>query len=223
MNRVIALCFIVLLSFARTGYAQETSAYEVVSEYIRQLGAVERTRDLALKDMTDSADPMANAIRNSTRVKLELAGSIAAFQRMKLKKPFETLLPSMIAYYRQKITLHDEMKNIASAFVGGPKPGIDYGRHGARMPEITATLEFIDKALFDASPLFSFLLIDQRSSGVNGLNRLRITLWQRKALIDRINNSFGEKLDVDDQNYTVAAASVLRSTLLKDSKSSDEP
>ncbi len=54
-------------------------------------------------------------------------------------------------------------------------------------------------------------------------NHLIITKEQRAALIAKLNDSFGAKLDQKKQNYIVSAASVLRDYLNKDFKCSDEP
>jgi hypothetical protein len=55
------------------------------------------------------------------------------------------------------------------------------------------------------------------------LSRLVISASERRDMIARIYSGFGSKLDQPDQNYTVSAAWVLRSFLLRDYKASDEP
>ena len=223
MKSLTALFLVLLATLSGTAHAQQTRPYDVVAEYIRELGAAENARALALKEMSEDNNTMANAIRNSTRAKLELGTSVQALKKMNLKKPFETLLPNTIAFYRQKMALHAETIQIAGAFIAGPKPNVDYAKYAARMPEITASLEFIDKALFESVPLVFALLIDQKADNQNHLSHLLITQAQRQELIAKINGSFGAKLDQSNQNYTVSSASVLRSYLLKEYKCSDDP
>ena len=219
-------CFALLLILAPASHAEEADHYAVVTEYIRELGSNEDLRALAEKELSkskDSNDKMAAGIRNSTRVKLDLATNIKMLQKMQLSKPFETLIPTIIGLYQQKMALHEEMARIAGAFIGGGQPGVDYGAYATRMPEITANLEFIDKTLFNSTPLMFALLIDPKPDNENHMSRLLITKAQRKQLADRINRSFGKKLNQSDQNYTVSSASVLRTYLTeKGYKCADE-
>lgn len=216
-----------LLAFASVSRAEETDHYAVVSEYVRELSAVEDVRVLGEKELGTSKDnneKMATAIRNSTRAKLELITNIRVLKTMQLNKPFETLIPTISELYQDKIALYDEMTKIAGAFVSGPQPGVDYGAYSARMPEITANLEFLDKTLFNSTPLIFALLIDQKPDSQNHLSHLLITKAQRNQLANRITREFGKKLDQSDQNYTVSSASVLRYYLTKKGyKCSDEP
>lgn len=223
MKNLTALFLVLLATFSGRAHAQQARPYDFVAEYVRELGATEEARALALREMSEHNNTMTNAIRNSTRAKLELGTNVQALKKMTLKKPFETLLPNTIAFYRQKMALHAEMVHIAGAFIAGPKPNIDYAKYAVRMPEITATLEFIDKALFDSVPLVFAVLIDQRGDNQNHLSHLLITHAQRQELIAKLNSSFGAKLDQSNQNYTVSSASVLRAYLQNDYKSSDDP
>ena len=146
---------------------------------------------------------------------------------MKLKKPFETLIPSTIAFYSQKMALYDEMSTIAkfmlAGLMGSHKPDVDYSPYVTRMPEINAKLEYIDKALFESTPLVFAVLIDQKPDSENHLSHLLITRVQRQELIDKINNSFREKLDQSDPSYATNSAWLIRSFLSKDYKCSDDP
>ncbi|HEV2679856.1 MAG TPA: hypothetical protein VGV14_05105 [Rhodanobacter sp.] len=216
-----------LLVFASVSHAEEADHYAVVSEYVRELGAVEDVRVLGEKELSTSKDfneKMATVIRGSTRAKLELSTNISVLNTMQLKKPFETLIPMISELYQDKIALYDEMAKMAGALASGPQPGVDYGAYVARTPEITAKLEFLDKTLFNSTPLIFALLIDQKPDSQNHLSRLLITKAQRKQLADRITQEFGKKLDHSDKNYTVSSAWVLRYYLTKKGyKCSDEP
>jgi hypothetical protein len=63
-------------------------------------------------------------------------------------------VPETIAgFYEQKIEVHKQFIAIASAFVSGPKPGVDYGAMTADAPKLTAMLEYLDRAQFSGDAL----------------------------------------------------------------------
>jgi hypothetical protein len=91
------------------------------------------------------------------------------------------------------------------------------------MPELRGQLDFIDHALFEASPAVFATLIDLKEDSKGHASHLTITKEERAKLVDNLNTAFGTKLDAKDQNWSVSAASVLKAYLLKDFKSSDDP
>ena len=126
-------------------------------------------------------------------------------------------------FYKEKIALHQKMVDISSTLIAVPKAGVDYGQLAAEMPKIRARLEYIDHALFDATPLVFGTLISFKPDSKNHASHLIITKEERAKLIDRIDTAFGSKLEDKSQNFTVSGASVLKAYLLKDFKCSDEP
>jgi hypothetical protein len=90
------------------------------------------------------------------------------------------------------------------------------------MPQIRGEMDFIDHALFEASPAVFATLIDLKADSKGHASHLIITKEERAKLIDDLDTDFGPKLDAKDQNYTVSAAKILKGYLLKDFKSSDE-
>lgn len=54
-------------------------------------------------------------------------------------------------------------------------------------------------------------------------SHLIITKEQKAALIEKLNDSFGAKLNRKNQSYAVSTAIVLRDYLIRDFKCSDEP
>lgn len=209
---------------------EETPHYEVVVEYIRSLGAIYNLQQTSIMELqkdnnTDNPEisKMMTAIRNSTRVKLEMNYSIAALNDMKLNKPFETLLPTTIQFYKQKVKLHNEIIEITKMFLDQtPKAGVDYAKMAARMPEITASLEYIDESIFQTMVLVFALLIDKKADSKGHMSHLNITKAQRQKLIDNINGLFGDSLDKQNKNWTVSSAALLKTYLLKDYKCIDE-
>ena len=205
----------------------ETPHLAFVTEYIRELAAVERLRAAGEaennQDKKDDKLPFASAIHTSTLFELELGSQVEMLKSMRLNKPFDFLIPTITAFYEREIVLWRRMREISSAFIGGPKDGVDYGKLGAEMPELRGNLDFIDQALFEATPSVFATLIDMKEDSKGHASHLIITKEEKARLISKLDDSFGAKLDQKDQNYTVSAASVLKGYLNKDFKCSGEP
>ena len=229
----IPLIFILLFSLLGICSASEekdTSHYDIVAEYIRSLGAIYRIQQTAEKEFQDDNDTITSrmmaTVRSSTRMKLELNASISALQRMKLKKTFTAcaeLLPMTIQNYKAKIELHDAVIKIAETIMNpSPNDDINYGNLASRISEIRVTLEYIDESIFQLMPLVFALLIDEKPDSEGHMSHLNITTAQKQKLIDDINVKFGESLDKSNKNWTVSAAALLKTYLLKDFKCVDE-
>ncbi len=156
-----------------------------------------------------------SGIRNRTRIKSELNYSIQYLKKMKLNEPFDTLLPTTIDSYKKKYDLHDSVIKIATEFLSGSKPGVDYGKMTAMMPQIRVQIEYIDETIFQLMPLVFGLLIDMKPDSEGHMSHLNINTKQKQKLIDNINGYFGESLDLKGKNWTVNSASLLRAYLLK--------
>jgi hypothetical protein len=205
----------------------ETSHLEFVTEYIRELAAVERIRaageDENNQDKKDDKLPFAGAVHTSTLFDLELGSHVRMLKGMRLNTPFDELIPNIAEFYERKIVLWRRMREISSAFIGGPKEGVDYGKLAAEMPQIRGELDFIDQALFEVAPSVFATLIDMKADSKGHASHLIITKEEKATLISKLDDSFGAKLDQKNQNYTVSAASVLKGYLKKDFRCSDEP
>jgi hypothetical protein len=228
--RSLPVLFALLLWYPATASAAETSRLAFVTEYVRELGVNEDMRALAASDLdkiagkSEPTDKNAAMIRGSTRIVLELTAQIGILKGMNLNKPFDGLPRNIAEFYDQKIMVHNQMNAMATAFLSGPKPGVDYSAMMAEAPKLTATLEYIDRALLQATPLIFATLIDEKPDKDGHVSRLTITRAQRDDLVRSLQISFGKKLDLSDQNLTVASASVLRDYLSrKGYKCSDEP
>jgi len=205
----------------------ETPHLEFVTEYIRELAAVERIRAAGEEennqDKKDDKLPFAGVIHTSTMFELELGSQVRMLKGMRLNKPHDYLIPNITAFYERKIVLWRRMREISSDFIGGPKNGVDYSKPAAEMPQIRGELDFIDQSLFEATPGVFATLIDMKEDSKGHASHLIITKEEKARLISKLDDSFGAKLDQKDQNYTVSAASVLKGYLNKDFKCSDEP
>ena len=202
----------------------ETSHLVFVTEYIRELAAIEDIRASGEKELKQDPDStFSNMIHSSTLFQLELASQIRMLKSMSLKPPHDYLIPIITGFYEHKILLWKRMAEIGGDFIAGQKPGVDYQKLAAEMPEIRAQLDYIDQSLFQVSPGVFAALIDLKADSKGHASHLIITKEERAKLVDTVNTDFGPNLDAKDQNYTVTAASVIKSYLLKDFKSSDEP
>jgi len=189
------------------------------------LSAIEEIRSNAEQDQKkDPNATFSNLVHSATLFKLELGSQVRMLSSMNLSDPFDTLIPSMISFYEEKIKLWDRMKEIGASFIGGPREGVDYQKLGAEVPELRARLEYVDQSIFQASPMVFATLIDMKPDSRNHVSHLIITKAERAELLDSLDTAFGKKLDEKKPNYTVGSAAVLRDALLKKGfKCSDEP
>jgi len=213
-NRILLLAL--LLALPLPAAAAETSRLDFVTEYVRELGVNEQMRALAEHDITEvGTDPNAAIIRSSTRIILELNSQIEILKRMTLDSPFDSVPATVVQLYQYKIGAHQRMIDIATAFEAERKPGVDYGAMAAEAPKQTAMIEYIDRTLFETTPLIFSMLIADQPDGQNHMSRLRITRSQRDRLLRSLQTDFGDKMNQMDQNYIISAATVLRDYLSK--------
>ena len=83
------------------------------------------------------------------------------------------------------------------------------------MPQITATLEYIDQALFKLTPMVFLLLVDDKPDAQGHMSRLMISKKQAHQLVVSIDGYFGSSLNEKNQDWNTSAASVLKSGLTK--------
>lgn len=231
--KFLPLVFVSLLLFSGASLAKETPHFDIVAEFIKELADTKNNQDTSTIEMAEAnkmegtektQQIMLATIRNGTRMNLKLRTSIYTLKGMKLKKPFDTLIPAIIFWNEKKMKLYDELIKTAKVFVGGQKANVDYSKLTGRAPEITAEMEYADESLFKITPMVFMLLIDQKPDSKNHLSHLAITKAEGQKLVDSINNYFGTSLDEKEQNWTVSAASVLRVYLTeKGYKYSDDP
>jgi hypothetical protein len=204
----------------------ETPHLAFVTEFVRELAVTENLRASAERELMqakESNERFSAAIHISTLIQLELQSQIEMLKGMKLNEPFEKLIPTITVFYGEKIALHQKVIEISTALLTGPKPGVDYGKLAVEMPKIRAKLDYIDKALLEASPMVFATLIDPKPDSKNHVSHLIVTKAERATLIEDVTGAFGDKLNQKGQNYTVSAASVLKTYFQKDFKCSDEP
>lgn len=222
MRVILALA---VLLFSATAFAAETPHLTFVTEYVRELSNNEEMRELAAKEMAEpGTDKNAAIIRSATRIVLELNSQIVAMRGMTLNPPFDTVPASVAGFYDQKVQVYNRIIAIATTFMQGPKPGVDYGALAAEMPKLTPMIEYIDRALFQATPLIFMTLIADKPDPQGHMSRLRITRAECDALARTLQTDFGSKLEMSNQNYIVSSAGLLWFALTKKGyKCSDDP
>jgi len=221
----VAAVFALLISPA-LAESSETPHLEFVKLYIEQLGAIEAIRDAAEKELATNPETqrVADCVHTMMQYQLELSTQVAAMQGVHLNKPFDGLSEGIANFDKQKLDLYKQYGDGCAALMEGPKPNVDYGKIAASLPKIQATIEFIDQGIFKASPGVFAVLVQMKENSHGGADHLIITRAEKTALIHRIKEIFGEKLDRSNQNYIVSAASVLEFYLEKKGyKCSDEP
>jgi hypothetical protein len=208
--RFVAGLFLFWLCFCTAAMTEETSHLAFVSEYVRQLAVNERMRELGQRDVSEANNPSEKimaGIRASTRIVLELKPQITRLHGMKFAAPFDTLPGSIATFYRQKVTLHERIIEMDGIFISGlsrPDPGVDYDSLVADAPKITATLEYLDRSLFESTPLIFATLIDEKPDRNGHMSRLIVSKEERAKLVRDLTTSFGKKMEAKDQNYIVS-------------------
>jgi hypothetical protein len=130
----VQLCIAFALAFASAtpstfaAEKPETPHLVFVREYIRGLAAIEDIRSSGERRLKQAAkdDTFSNLIYTGTRMQFELRAQIAALKDMHLNPPFEELIAALTDFDRQKVALYQKLVDISSAFIGSPKPGVDY-------------------------------------------------------------------------------------------------
>lgn len=202
---------------------QDTPRLEVVSEWVRELAAFREVYDRYLAEKKEGNNPAMDMIRNGARMKIELQTSINNLKGMSLtEESYKNLIPVVIGCYEKKIELFTETNEILGQFIV-PKEGVDYGKLAARLPEITAAMEDLDKTLFQCNQMFCLMLISTKANSHGHLDHLILTRAERKDLADRLQDSFGDNLTAKDRNYSASSAFVLHSLLTGDHKSAEDP
>ena len=220
--------FLVLVSLSHRATAQDNPQLAFVSEYVRQLSENESNRALSEKELAEVKDDgqthLQTTIRAATRNILALSSQIRMLQDMHLSGQLETVPGSIAEFYQEKIQAHQKMIDLASTMLAGPQPDVNYGALVAEAPKLTAKIEYIDHALFEATPLVFAALMDEKPDSKGHMSRLIITKMEKEQLLQKINSGFGDKLDQKNPNYLVGSAVLIRDFLTeKGYHCSDEP
>jgi hypothetical protein len=204
----------------------ETPHIRFFKEFLREIVQDEDLTKSSEKELAEDKtinEKLSTGIYYSKSVQLELQSQIAMLKGMRLNEPFDILIPTLVASYQRQIGLHQQLIDISSKFLGGPKEGVDYQALGAKMPEIRAELDDVRKLIFEsAAPIF-MTLIDMRPDSQGHVSHLIITKADRADLMEQLNSMLKDESEKGDHDYYVSAAMVLRDAFQKGHKCSDEP
>ena len=132
----------------------QTDPFLFVQQYIRDIGATERLRAQAAKELADAgANPLAAMIHSGTRMSIELRSEALELNNMRLPPPTENVPAQFAQLLEQKAELDEAMVDIAEKMMSGPQPGVDYGKLAARAPKLRAIQDGTDETLFKATPV----------------------------------------------------------------------
>lgn len=233
MNKIAIALLLVNIAAGQTKPAHpahapkpETPHINVVKEYVRELIEAEALETNGEKELSEAKtlnERFSVGIYYSKSTQLELRSEIRMLQSMHLNDPFDTLIPSLVAFYGDQIKLHQQLIDISDKFLAGPKEGVDYQALGAKVPEIRAELDDSRKSVFQAAALVFMTLIDQKPDSQNHVSHLLITKAEKAELQERLELMLKNEPDEGDHDYYISAAMVLRGGLQKGHKCADEP
>ena len=168
-----------------------TPPLEFVSEFVRQLAAIENIRFVgAMEYEKDKDNIFPNMIHTSTAFKLELATQVSLLNDVHFNAPFKEIPEQLAEIYQRKIELHDQMIELATAFMSDPRADVDYGKLAAEMPKLRARGEFLDTSIFKMTPAVFATLIDMRADSQNHASHLVITKAEKAQLLSKLASSF---------------------------------
>ncbi len=102
----MVFAFTLVLGAAPTFGAEkpETSHLAFVTEYVRELAAIENIRASAEQELKQGTkdEVFSVAVHSSTLFQLELRSQIRMLRGMHLKAPFDQLIPNLTGFYQQK-------------------------------------------------------------------------------------------------------------------------
>jgi hypothetical protein len=156
----------------------ETPHLLFVKEYIREMISDEDLKTSVEKELAGAKsvnEQLSTGIYFSKSVQLELRSQIGVLKGMRLNAPYDDLNADLISFYLQEIGLHQKLIDLNTTFMEGPKPGVDYSAIAAKIPQIRAELESVQKGVFQAASLVFITLIDLKPDSHGHLSHLVIT------------------------------------------------
>jgi hypothetical protein len=221
-SAVIGVC-----SLAIPCAAVAASPLQFVKEYISAINAIEDIRTAAEKDQAEKPDPthvLLSCIRSTEAWKLELSGDINIMNGAHLQTGWQAdeVPQDMAKLFAEKLAIVNDLSSLCSTLAAGPKPGVDYGALLVEMPKITSRMNYIDKLIFDTSPMAFMTLTSNRPDSQNHMSHLVITRVEKADLIATIKGDFGDRLDKPNQNYAVGIAQIFKDKL-NEFRAADDP
>lgn len=204
----------------------ETPHLQFVNEYLRELGEAESIQKHGQKELTEAKtmyETSSALIYFSKAMQLELRSEIGILRSMRLNGRFDVLIPTLIASYQRQVQLHQQLIDISSNFIAGPKEGVDYQGLAAKMPQVRAELDDARKTVFDVAALVFMTLIDMKADSQGHMSHLIVMKAEKAALQDQLDLMLKDEPDKGDHDFYISAAMILRGGLQKGHKCADEP
>jgi hypothetical protein len=186
-----------------------------VQDFISMLSNGEELREQSIAGLNDKDNVFPNCIRDSTRLKLEMAGDAADLTSIKLEGADISDIPKIEArIFDNKADQYEKMSDICAKMIGGPQPNVNYSEVSAEMPKIGANLDYLDNAIFKSSPLIFAVLIDPQPDAQGHASKLVLTCKERDELVRTLNRDF-KHIGATNVNYIQSTAAVLKAYLTK--------
>lgn len=216
-----------------TASAQELPSLALARAYVSGLSQLEAAREdnynQSIRDKTDRPDePIVqyiDCVQGMTSMQLVLSNFTAELSQIATRDSNTEKAKAAIIDQNKVMTgYYKSFGDICEAFVTGPKPDVDYKKLGAMLPKLTAYIDDGQNQYMNFSPMAFVCLVNLKIKNDKGrAYRLVVTKDERDALVNMIEEQFGDKLKQAHQDAFVGSASLLEGFLKKDVKGSDEP
>jgi hypothetical protein len=191
---------------ARIAFAQE---------FVRELEILYRLQQTATQEFAQdksTTGQLATGIRVGSRTLFEMKDSLNRLNLIKVGGQWAEFRDLLKQIHEKRIETVQEMNLGAKMLLAGPELGVNYGKLAARAPELTATVEELDKSIFDMSKAMFFALVDETRVSADGkLHHLILTKKDRISMVQLIDKMFGAKnLEDEKASRIVGAAWVIK-------------
>lgn len=228
MKVLIAVAFLLLTATANASppTCLENTKCRFVNEYIREMAELNELLLRCQKELaqTKKEEMLSLGIYDTRRKINAMHADVEILKSM--PTPNDTA-KTLIQSYELLIAMNQRLADILTAFMVGPKPGVDFGSMAAEMPKIRADMDETTSSFLTLTNLVFAELFDLDKQDKNGHVELAITRAQRQELIRHVNNSFGEQvlnnLKGKEASWTLGAADVMRTQLMKNFTAADDP
>jgi len=205
--------WVVVVLLAMSTPALGSPGGDFAREYINTLSAIEIARQKAAADLgTTANEKLASCIRGGTAQQLELDSSAQRLREYKLPGEMKGIPNTVADAFTARSETFGEIIKSCEIMVEGPRKGVDYGKVAANVPKLNARLDFIDKTIFQGSPIVMMALIDEKPDANGKMSRLNISCKEKVDLIRLISVSFSD-INKKNPTYIVGAAQMMRDWL----------
>lgn len=210
------------------GANEKAARIAFVREFVREMEVLYRLQDAAKKEFAEdssTAGKLRTGIRVGTRTQFEMQESVSRLNMIVLDTSWGEFRDLLKSSHNERMAVAQEVIKIAKAMLSGPEPGVNYGAMTARLPELTALVEQIDKSMFQMSQPLFFPLVDEGRVEADGkLHRLMLDKKDRADMVHTIDSAFGRSLDDKNATSIVIAAWAIKYGLTRPNyKAADEP